>query len=116
MRVIKSSFHLISSPLSNISNQSLQKGIFPDKLKIAKVIPVYKSEDPCLFVNYRPISLLSNFSTIFERFMYNLSNRGVFRASVAPYKHEGESGEFRQLCVSGLHNCREFSQLPRVLR
>ena len=62
MHVVKSSFHLISSPLGNIINQSLQKGILPDKPKIAKVIPVYKSEDPCLFVNYRPISLLSNFS------------------------------------------------------
>ena len=71
MHVIKSSFHLISSPLVIIINQSLQKGIFPDKLKIAKVIPVYKSEDPCLFVNYRPISLLSNFSKFFERVVYN---------------------------------------------
>ena len=51
MRVIKSSFHLISSPLANIINQSLQKGVFPDKLKIAKVIPVYKSEDPCFLGN-----------------------------------------------------------------
>lgn len=71
MNVIKSSFHLISSPLANIINQSLQKGILPDKLKIAKVIPVYKKEDPFPFVNYKPISLLSNFSKFFERVMYN---------------------------------------------
>ena len=49
----------------NITIQSLQKGIFPDNMKIAKVIFVYKREDPCLFANYRPISLLSNMS--FER-------------------------------------------------
>ena len=71
MRVIKHSFHLISAPLANIINLSLQKGIFPDKLKIAKVIPIYKADDPSHFTNYRPISLLSNFSKFFEKVMYN---------------------------------------------
>ena len=56
----------------NTINLSLLKGIFPDKLKIVKVIPVYKAEDPCLFVNYRPISLLPNFSKFFEKVMCNL--------------------------------------------
>ena len=71
MRVIKHSFHLISAPLANIINLSLQKGIFPDKLKIAKVIPSYKGDDPSHFTNYRPISLLSNFSKVFEKVLYN---------------------------------------------
>ena len=71
MRVIKHSFHLISAPLTNIINLSLQKGIFPDKLKLTKVIPIYKANDPNLFTNYRPISLLSNFSKFFEKVMYN---------------------------------------------
>ena len=55
----------------NIINLSLHKGVFPDKMKLAKVIPVYKAEDPNLFANYRPISLLSNFSKFFEKVMYN---------------------------------------------
>ena len=38
MTTFKHSFHLISAPLANIINLSLRKGIFPDKLKIAKVI------------------------------------------------------------------------------
>ena len=71
MRVIKHSFHLISAPLAKIINLSLQKGIFPDELKIAKVIPFYKADDPSHFTNYRPISLLSNFSKFFEKVMYN---------------------------------------------
>ena len=65
MRVIKDSFHLICAPLANIINLSLVKGIFADKLKIGKVIPIYKTEDN------RPISLLSNFSKFFEKVMYN---------------------------------------------
>ena len=71
MRVIKYSFHLISVPLANVINPPLVKGIFPDKLKIGKVILIYKTEDPSLFVNYRPISLLPNFSKFFEKVMYN---------------------------------------------
>ena len=71
LHVVKHSFHLISAPLVDIINLSLLKGIFPHKLKIAKVIPVYKAEDPSLFVNYRPISLLPVFSKFFEKVMYN---------------------------------------------
>ena len=55
----------------NIINLPFVKGIFPDKLKIAKVIPIYRAEDDCLFANYRPISLLPNFSKFFEKVMYN---------------------------------------------
>ena len=64
MRVIKHSFHLISAPLANIINLSLQKGIFPDKLKIANVIPIYKADDPSHFTNTEPFlccPILPNF-------------------------------------------------------
>ena len=71
MRVIKHSLHLISAPLVNIINLSLKKGIFTDKLKIAKVILSYKADDPSPFTNYRPISLLSNFSKVFEKVLDN---------------------------------------------
>ena len=57
--------------MADIVNISLLKGIFPDKLKIAKIIPIFKAEDPNFFVNYRPISLLSNFSKNFRKFVYN---------------------------------------------
>ena len=67
MHVIKNSFHLISAPLMNIITLSFVKGIFPDKLKLAKVIPIYKAEDPCLFVNYRSISLLPNLSKFLKK-------------------------------------------------
>ena len=61
----------ISRPLSIIINQSLCTGIFPDKLKIAKVIPLYKKDDDRSFGNYRPISLLSSKTKIFERVAFN---------------------------------------------
>ena len=49
----------------------MQKSVFPSKLKEAKVIPVYKSDDETEPGNYRPISLLSVFNRIFEKLMYH---------------------------------------------
>jgi hypothetical protein len=48
----------------------LNSGIFPDKLKIAKIIPIYKKEEETLFNNYRPISLLPAISYIFEKIIF----------------------------------------------
>ena len=62
---------IVSCPLSIIINQSLCTGIFPDKLKIAKVIPLFRKDDTKSFGNYRPISLLSSILKIFERVAFN---------------------------------------------
>ncbi len=48
----------------------MANGIFPHKLKLAKVVPVYKSEDKMLVSNYRPISVLPVFSKILEKLMH----------------------------------------------
>ena len=66
-------FHLppLISPLRVIINQSLITGIYPDKLKIAKVIPLFEKDDKAKTDNYRLISLLSSISKIFEKFVYN---------------------------------------------
>jgi len=61
----------IVNPLTHIINLSLESGIFPSNLKLAKVIPIFKSGDNLSLNNYRPISLLSSFSKIFERILYN---------------------------------------------
>ena len=73
LHVTKYSFHLISAPLADIINLSLLKGIFPDKLEIATIIPIFKAEDPNFFVNYKHISMLSNFSKFFEKVICNRS-------------------------------------------
>ena len=49
----------------------MRSGIFPDKFKIAKVIPLYKKDDPFVLGNYRPISLLPAISKLFERVLFN---------------------------------------------
>ena len=57
-------------PLTCIINMSFNSGVCPDLLKVARVIPIYKSGDKKLVTNYRPISVLTFFSKIFEKLMY----------------------------------------------
>ena len=56
----------ISKSITLIINQSLRTGIFPDKLKIAKVIPIFKKDSKKLIKNYRQISVIPVISKIFE--------------------------------------------------
>ena len=52
-----------------VINLSLSSGIVPNRMKIARVVPILKNDDPSLFVNYRPISVLPCFSKFLERVM-----------------------------------------------
>ena len=57
----------VVKPLVHIFNLSLSTGIFPSEMKIAKDIPLFKNGNKSDFSNYRPISLLSQFSKILEK-------------------------------------------------
>ena len=57
--------------LKHIFNISLAKEVFPDKLKIARVTPIFKKGNNTLVTNYRPILVLPCFSELLERIMYN---------------------------------------------
>ena len=69
--IVKHINHCIKMPLAYICNLSFQKGIFPSEMKLANVVPIYKSGDEMLFSNYRPVSVLPVFSKVLERLMYN---------------------------------------------
>ena len=60
----------IIKPLTLLINQVLNTGIFPDELKIAKVIPLFKKDDPKLLKNYTPISLLPTISKVIEKIIF----------------------------------------------
>ncbi len=59
-----------SNPISHIINQSFENSQVPDKLKIAKVIPIHKKNEKIIPDNYRPISLLSTLNKLLEKMMY----------------------------------------------
>ena len=56
--------------MSTVINKSLEEGFFPTALKTARVIPIHKAGSKTEVSNYRPISLLSTFSKIYEKIMH----------------------------------------------
>ena len=71
MNLIKDSIDKMIFPITSIINLSITSGIVPNQLKIARVIPLFKSGEQDIFTNYRPVSVLPAFSKILERVMYN---------------------------------------------
>ena len=57
----------LSVPLTIIFNKSLNEGIFPDSMKLAEVVPLFKGGNKYTLTNYRPISLLPIFSKLLEK-------------------------------------------------
>jgi len=69
--LVKEWIRNILDPLMHIINSSFRAGIVPSCLKIAKVVPIYKSGQKDQLSNYRPISVLPFFSKILEKAVYN---------------------------------------------
>ena len=67
----KSCVDAFIEPLTHLINLSLRSGVFPSELKLAKVVPIFKAGDTSAINNYRPISVLSFFSKVFEKIVYN---------------------------------------------
>ena len=69
--IVKTTYSYFLEPLLHICNLSILHGVFPDELKVAKVIPLYKGGESAYLVNYRLVSVLPVFSKIFEKLMYD---------------------------------------------
>jgi hypothetical protein len=67
MNLLKFVAYEIAVPLAFIFQLSIETGIFPDKFKYSRVIPIFKQGDPRLCDNYRPIALVNTFSKILEK-------------------------------------------------
>ena len=73
-RILKGCVDSYVPILTKILNTSLERGCFPNQLKLAEVTPVFKKEDELNKENYRPVSVLSHASKIFERIVFNQMN------------------------------------------
>ncbi|KAF7664264.1 hypothetical protein LDENG_00182270 [Lucifuga dentata] len=67
MLLLKNIIECVFEPFTYICNLSFTSGVFPVHMKTAKVVPLYKTGDRHLFSNYRPVSLLPQFSKILEK-------------------------------------------------
>ena len=66
-KTLKMSQQIIAKPLVHLFNLSFSTWVFPDLLKIANVIPIFKKGDSQDYNNYRPVSLVSNLSKLIEK-------------------------------------------------
>ena len=71
LNVVNETSDIFFTPLKYIFNLSLQQGIFPENVKIAKLSPIDTKDEEFLLANYRPMSVVSCFSILLERIMYN---------------------------------------------
>ena len=69
-KLLKEIAPLIITPLHYLINLSLETGFVPSELKLTKIVPVFKDGNCHEFTNYRPISLLSSLSKLFEKIVY----------------------------------------------
>ena len=67
MFFLKHYLNEIIKPLHHVISSSLRAGVVPSQLKIAKIVPIFKSGNMAAMDNYRPIALLNNFSKIIEK-------------------------------------------------
>ena len=68
--LLKSIKGVVSEKLASLFNLSMSAGVFPEMMKLAEVVPLYKSKERFLTSNYRPISLLITISKILENIIY----------------------------------------------
>ena len=66
-KVIKGVAKELSGSLSRLYNCCMREGYYPKCFKVARVVPVFKAEDPTDFSNYRPVSVLPVLSQVFEK-------------------------------------------------
>ena len=87
-KLITTAKNELIKPLTIIINQMLHTGIFPEPLKISKVVPLYKANDQMLLSNYRPIAWLPSLSKIFEYVLLEqLTNHFVENNLLSPHQY-----------------------------
>ena len=89
--IIIDAYDSLKNTLFHVFKVSIEQGILPDSLKIAKVTQIFKSGDKDNVSNYRPLSILHVFSKVLERIMYNrvynhLDSKGLYMKNNLVFK------------------------------
>ena len=69
-KVLKDSASIISTHCASLFNSMVDTQTFPDGAKLAEVTPIYKKENPLIAKNYRPVSILTTLSKVFEKLIH----------------------------------------------
>ena len=112
--LLKEIIYPLAPVLVEVFNKSMMLGEFPTIMKLAEVVPLYKSKEHYLETNYRPISLLTTMSKILEKIMYQrvysfLQNTGQIYENQygfhANHSCEHAIGQVVGTLIKGLENC-----------
>ena len=114
INILRISAPILVPHLVKIFNLSFRTGIFPNLMKLAKVIPIFKAGSKFLVNNYRPISLLSVFSKIFEKivhqqlFDFMSTNSVIFESQFGFQKGRSTNHSLIEI-VENIRNCIDSS-------
>ena len=112
LNVLRIAREIMVPQLVSIYNLSFTTGIFPDLMKLAKVIPIFKSGSRISITNYRPISLLSIFSKFFEKLVHKQLNdfltlNSVFYESQFGFQKGRSTTHSLIEIVENIHGCMD---------
>ena len=74
-KILKDTLSVYTKELTTVINNCLKDGLYPNELKLADVSPVIKKDDNLNKESYRPVSILSHMSKVFERIFYKQIDR-----------------------------------------
>ena len=95
----------ICIPLAHIFTLSLKHGVFPEKLKLSRVVPIFKSGNSKDCNNYRPIALVSTFAKIIEKFVaVKLTNHVELNKLLCPTQFGFQRNLSTEHCILHLTN------------
>ena len=105
IKFLKMACDVIAPVLTKLFNLCVQQSTFPKTLKEGCIIPIYKKGDPSISGNYRPISLLSPFSKIFEKCILNQLNSFFSKHNlINPNQFGFQKGISTEMAVSQIYN------------
>ena len=88
-KLLKFAKPAIVKPITNLINKSINNSIFPEKLKEAQVVPLFKKNNSLDKCNYRPVIILPTISKFYERAIYEQTVTffdKVFHPSLSAYR------------------------------
>ena len=118
--IVKEILSAVILPLQHIINLSFKNGVFPSAFKEARIIPLHKGDSPENPSNYRPISILSAFSKIFEKAIYKriydfLKSFNFFTNSQFGFRSGHNTEHAIIALIQYIHECLDRGEIPATI-
>ena len=105
IKFIKLACPIISPIIRDLFNLCVKKGVFPDDMQVAEVIPIFKQGSKMICSNYRPISLLSSFCKIFEKIVFKRVHTYLLKFKlILPNQFGFQCGLSTSHAISAVHD------------